>query len=278
MDSTFSMHSPHPKKSFGQNFLTSIPARLKMVEGGEVCEGDTVLEIGPGKGFLTEALLQKGAQVIAVEKDRDLIPYLTEHFREELRTSKLRLIEEDILHFDPRAHGLKKSTYKLVANIPYYITGAILSQFLTSEEHPSSITVLVQKEVAERICARDGKKNIKHSLLSLSVHVYGTPSLIHRVNKGSFFPVPKVDSAILTIRDISKKNFASSAHEELFFKLIHAGFAHKRKYALSNLALHFNKEQLQKLFLEASVKETTRAEDVTLSQWLHISSSLVTQE
>lgn len=278
MDSTFSMHSPHPKKSFGQNFLTSIPARLKMVEGGEVQEGDTVLEIGPGKGFLTEALLQKGAHVLAVEKDRDLIPYLTEHFSEELRTSKLRLIEEDVLRFDPGTHNLKQGSYKLVANIPYYITGAILSQFLTSEEHPSSITVLVQKEVAERICARDGKKNIKHSLLSLSVHVYGTPSLIYRVNKGSFFPVPKVDSAILQIRGVSKNNFKNKAHEELFFKLIHAGFAHKRKYALSNLALHFNKEQLQKLFLEASVKETTRAEDVTLSQWLHISSSLVTQQ
>jgi 16S rRNA (adenine1518-N6/adenine1519-N6)-dimethyltransferase len=135
------------------------------------------------------------------------------------------------------------------------------------------MVVLVQKEVAERVCARDGKE----SLLSLSVKVYGTPKLVYKVNKGSFHPIPTVDSAVLQINNISKNNFKNQYHEEMFFKLIHAGFAHKRKFALSNIKAVFPDRDMPTHFKDAGLSEKVRAEDVTLSSWLHISSSLVTR-
>jgi len=261
-----------PKKSLGQNFLTSIPARLAIVEAGNVTATDTVLEIGPGKGFLTKALLATGAHVLALEKDKELLPLLAESFSSYVTSNHLTLIEGDVLTFDPTLHNLQSESYKIIANIPYYITGAILSHFLTHEHHPSTMVVLVQKEVAERVCARDGKE----SLLSLSVKAYGEPHLVYRVNKGSFHPIPSVDSAVLQIQAISKEKFTDTDHEAMFFKLIHAAFAHKRKYALSNIKALFPNHDIGTLFQEESLSEKVRAEDVRLSSWLHISSKLAT--
>jgi 16S rRNA (adenine1518-N6/adenine1519-N6)-dimethyltransferase len=267
----------HPKKSLGQNFLTSIPARLKMVEAGRVTTADTVLEIGPGKGFLTKALLETGAKVIALEKDADLLPLLSESFSSEITTGALTLIEGDALEYTPAfAHSPLStlhpplSTYKLIANIPYYITGAILSHFLTLPHQPSCIVVLIQKEVAERACAKD----CKESLLSLSIKAYGDPKLVYRVSRGSFNPIPKVDSAILQIENISRKNFKHDYHEAMFFKVIHAAFAHKRKFALSNIQSVFKNVDIKTLFKEANLSEKVRAEDVTLQAWIQISSRL----
>ncbi len=256
-----------PKKSLGQNFLTSIPARMKIVEAGEIIPTDIILEIGPGKGFLTKALLATGAHVVALEKDRALIPFLSETFSTPLASNQLTLIEGDVLVFDPARYRLQANGYKLVANIPYYITGAILSRFLTNLHQPSTMVVLVQKEVAERICARDAKE----SLLSLSVKAYGDPKLVYRVNKGSFHPIPSVDSAVLQIKNISRTNFTSARHEEVFFKLIRAAFAHKRKFALSNTASVFIDTDIASLFKEANLSEKVRAEDVALLSWIQIS-------
>lgn len=253
-----------PKKSLGQNFLTSIPARIAIVEAGEILPTDTILEIGPGKGFLTKALLETGARVVALEKDRDLLPLLSETFKGE---KKLTLIEGDVLEFEPASYKLIANSYKLIANIPYYITGAILSRFLSHISQPAMMVVLVQKEVAERVCAKDGKE----SLLSLSVKVYGDPKLVYRVNKGSFNPIPNVDSAVLQIKNISKKNFTDKHHEEVFFKLIHAAFAHKRKFALSNIKAVFSEQDILSLFKEEHLSEKVRAEDVTLSSWIALS-------
>ena len=161
-----------PKKSLGQNFLTSIPARIQIVTAGAILSTDTILEVGPGKGFLTKALLETGAHIVALEKDRDLLPLLSETFSSEIASNRLTLIEGDVLDFNPEQYfsiansGLKPIAnsqqpiavpYKLIANIPYYITGAILSKFLSHTYQPSIMVVLVQKEVAERVCARDGK-------------------------------------------------------------------------------------------------------------------------
>ena len=276
-----------PKKSLGQNFLTSIPARIQIVTAGAILSTDTILEVGPGKGFLTKALLEAGAHIVVLEKDRDLLPLLSETFSSEIASNRLTLIEGDVLDFNPEQYfsiansGLKPIAnsqqpiavpYKLIANIPYYITGAILSKFLSHTYQPSIMVVLVQKEVAERVCARDGKE----SLLSLSVKVYGTPKLVYKVNKGSFNPIPTVDSAVLQIKDISKQNFKNQYHEAMFFKLIHAGFARKRKFALSNIKAVFPESDMPTLFQVAGLSEKVRAEDVTLSSWLHISLSLVT--
>lgn len=253
------------KKQLGQNFLTSVPARIAIVEAGNVTKEDTVLEIGPGRGFLTRALIETGAQVIALEKDKDLIPLLTEEFG---KHANFNLIQGDALTYNPENPPAGEG-YKLIANIPYYITGAILERYLTHPNQPTSMVVLVQKEVAERVCARDGKE----SILSLSVKAYGDPKIVYRVSKGSFNPIPKVDSAVLQITNISRKHFKNQYHENMFFKAVKAGFAHKRKLLLSNLkeAFELSPQKIETLGLPPKI----RAEDVSLSDWLRISEVLM---
>jgi 16S rRNA (adenine1518-N6/adenine1519-N6)-dimethyltransferase len=253
-----------PKKQFGQNFLTSVPARIAIVEAGELHADDRVLEIGPGRGFLTRALLETGAHITAVEKDRDLLPILAEEFK---AFQNFSLLEGDALTYEPEASG-----YKLIANIPYYITGAILERYLTYPKQPTLCVVLVQKEVAERVVARDGKE----SILSLSVKAYGNPKIVYRVSRGSFHPIPSVDSAVLQIKNISRDNFKNQYHEALFFKVVKAGFAHKRKLLLSNLKDVFPDASMETLFEEISLPKNIRAEDVTLALWIALSSKLST--
>ncbi len=254
-----------PKKHLGQNFLTSVPARMAIVEAGEVTPNDTILEIGPGRGFLTKALLETEAEVVALEKDSDLIPVLAEQFA---AFPNFTLIEGDALTYEPNSPN-----YKLIANIPYYITGAILERYLTYPNQPQTMVVLVQKEVAERVCAREGKE----SILSLSVKAYGDPKLVYKVSKGSFNPMPTVDSAVLQIKNISRRNFANQYHEQLFFKAVKAGFAHKRKLLLSNLKEAFPSVNIAELFEALPLPPKVRAEDVTLPLWIQLSSRLATQ-
>ncbi len=252
------------KKSLGQNFLTSIPARIAIVNAGNLTSGDTVLEIGPGRGFLTQGLLETGANVVALEKDRELLPVLTEQFS---NYKNFTLIEGDALEFDPSTFHLPPSTYKLIANIPYYITGAILSRYLSHIHQPTQMVVLVQQEVAERVVARDNKE----SILSLAVKVYGEPKIVYRVKRGSFNPIPNVDSAVLSINNISRKNFINTTHEENFFKVLKAGFSHKRKFLVSNLKEKIPETNWQELFIKNNINEKVRAEDVPLRIWLTLS-------
>lgn len=251
------------KKHLGQNFLTSIPARMAIIEAGSIEPQDTILEIGPGKGFLTKALLETGAQIIALEKDRDLLPILSEEFKEK---KNLTLIEGDVLSFDPALHHLKNSSYKIIANIPYYITGAIFELFLANQIQPSLMVVLIQKEVAERIA-----KDKKESILSLSIKAYGNPKIVYRVNKGSFNPAPTVDSAVLGIYSISRSNFKNQYHEAMYFKVVKAGFSHKRKVLISNLKQVFPAIDFQILFASLSIPPKARAEDLPLAVWLLLS-------
>jgi len=159
-----------------------------MLKASCVSAQDTVLEIGPGKGALTQKLLQSGAKVIAVEKDRDLEAFLKDKFKDEIAKGQLVLYIKDIRDFVK--DNLPKEPYKLVANIPYYISGEILRMFLTAHNKPVTITLLVQKEVAQRVVDN------RESLLSLSVKFFGTPKLIKKVPAQCFAPQPKVDSAI----------------------------------------------------------------------------------
>ena len=181
------------KKNLGQNFLTRDHYAIIMAEKAMVGQKDTVLEIGPGKGILTAILLKKAGHVIAVEKDPELVVFLKERFANEIKKQKLTLVSGDIF-----TYHLPPITYKLIANIPYYITGEIIRHFLSNDKQPQSLTLMVQKEVAERIVAR----NKKESLLSLSVKAYGEPEIVARVSAGNFFPKPKVDSAIIHIAGI----------------------------------------------------------------------------
>jgi 16S rRNA (adenine1518-N6/adenine1519-N6)-dimethyltransferase len=262
------------KKSLGQNFLKSEPALRAMINEGEIDHKDVILEIGPGKGALTSKLLLNAGKVIAVEKDNELVLFLKEKFETEIKGGKLEILNYDILDFDLKKHGLRKSQYKILANIPYNITGAIFKKFLSEEEQPERMILLVQKEVAERIVARDGKE----SILSLSVKAYGIPKYIMKVGKRFFSPSPKVDSAILSIKQISKKNFKSKSAEINFFNIIKTGFAHKRKVLRKNLEiLQKEPNQINNIFENLKIIPNTRAENVSFEKWIEISENLSTE-
>jgi 16S rRNA (adenine1518-N6/adenine1519-N6)-dimethyltransferase len=303
------------KKSLGQNFLKSNIALKKIIEAGEISPGDIILEIGPGKGALTEKLLEKvypehgrgTGYVIAVEKDRALVKFLKEKFAKEILEKKLILIEDDILKFDTKQiegksgefsswSGSKPRTrensaglaenYKIIANIPYSITGAILKKFLQgnlstplkARNQPSLMVLMVQNEVAKRIIARDGKE----SLLSISVKAYGEPKMIMKVPARYFSPVPKVDSAVILIKNISRKLFTSlktplsfghsplvggeKVVEEKFWKIVRAGFAHKRKKLSSNL----KNLQVHTGYGHGVELGNKRAEDLSLEDWISL--------
>ncbi len=254
------------KKSLGQNFLNSPKIVSDIVDAGEVNSSETVLEIGPGEGVMTEKLLETGAHVICIEKDDRLIPELHKRFLKEISGKQLELIHADVL--DTGITHIIKVKYKVVANIPYYITGQIIRMFLESDNQPERMTLLVQKEVAERVVARDGKE----SLLSLSVKVFGNPRLVRVVGRGAFTPQPNVDSAVLNIENISKERL-DGVDEKLFFKIIHAGFAHKRKQLLPNLASIYKKEDLISAFEKCGIDLKARAEDIELNGWVKLCKS-----
>lgn len=255
------------KKSLGQHFLTAPGIVREMVTASQTAPADTVIEIGPGKGVLTRELLSFGASVIALEKDDRLIPVLHKTFQKEIAEQKLTLVHADALSAD--ISKLAGKPYRVVANIPYYITGQIIRRLLQAESQPMSITMLVQKEVAERIAATDKKE----SLLSLSVKAFGSARYVRSVGRGAFSPAPAVDSAIIHISDISRKNFEST-DEALFFKILHAGFAHKRKQLLPNLANVFERKSVEEAFAKAGLAMTARAENIPIEGWLNLTDYL----
>ena len=249
------------KKSLGQHFLRSEGALAKIVAASELSGVETVLEIGPGQGALTKRLLGVAKEVIAVEKDRRLIPYLTETLQSAISQGRLKLIEGDVLTLSPKELGLKTSSFTLVANIPYYITGEILRTFLSGELQPNRAVLLVQKEVAERIARAK-----KESILSLSVKAYGNPSYVGTVPRGSFRPVPGVDSAILKIDAISR-DFFTDLDELFFFTVIKEGFGQKRKQLVGNLSSFASKEDILGIFDELNIPHDVRAEDISINVW-----------
>lgn len=257
----------HAKKSLGQNFLNSKTVARDIVRAGELSSYDTVLEIGPGKGFLTSELLASGAHVIAVEKDTRMIPLLSEKFAEEIKNGKFSLIHGDILEEVENGSLSLPLHYKLVANIPYYLTGQIIRTFLEAVAKPERMILMVQKEVATRIVARDKKE----SILSIAVKAYGTPCIVKKVPARYFTPAPKVDSAVLSIENISGKNFLDTTTEKQFFEIVRAGFAHKRKVLAGNLKDIFGEKALA-ILKEVGAPENARAENLSLQQWLAITS------
>jgi len=273
------------KKSLGQNFLKSETALRKIVEAGEIKKSDVILEIGPGKGALTKKLLEKSENVIAVEKDHELFEFLKEKFAKEISEKKLILINDDILKFSiseelqkffsgPRFSGslsrpdhsknLEALRYKIIANIPYNITGAILKKFLTAKKQPEGMILMVQHEVAKRIMARDSKE----SILSISVKAYGEPKMIMKVDKRYFSPSPKVDSAVIAIKNISRETFIKNKiNEERFWEIVKAGFAHKRKKLSNNLSKICQSKALADF-------ANKRAENLSLTDWVLLTKSL----
>jgi 16S rRNA (adenine1518-N6/adenine1519-N6)-dimethyltransferase len=251
-----------PKKSLGQNWLRSESALRAIIEAGELSPSDTVLEIGPGEGVLTAALLERAGRVIAVEKDERLVAFLNEKFAESIRNKQLEILNEDILDWKIE-NLLESGKWKLIANIPYYLTGQIFRKFLETENQPILAVLLVQKEVAERIVGlpRAKSRGAKESLLSISVKAFGEPKIIKTVPAGAFHPRPKVDSAILKIANISRARLGD-LETSAFFTLLRQGFAHPRKLLAGNLSC--STESLA----TCKINPKARAENLSLEQWL----------
>jgi 16S rRNA (adenine1518-N6/adenine1519-N6)-dimethyltransferase len=277
-------------KSLGQNFLIDENILDKIVQAAELNKDDVVIEIGPGFGTLTEELSEKCGKVIAIEKDKKLAELLKRKVETRLITSlpaqngstalkglwsqhvkNTVVINDDILRVDLKEFIKKYAPggkYKLVSNIPYYITSPIIKLFLESDVQPEFIVLLMQKEVAERICAKPGKL----SVLALSVQVYGEPEIVDYVDKSSFYPEPKVDSAILKIKNIKK--IFSDEHYKNLFRIIKIGFSSKRKKLANNLSagLHISKMQVEtrliaSLLSEAGISLNARAQELELEDW-----------
>ena len=236
----------------GQNFLTSKKIIKDIVSVSN--EKSLILEIGPGKGIMTEALLEK-TKVIAIEKDVLLYEKLKERFEKEIKEKRLILLNADVRDTKWEKH-IRNKKYSIVANIPYYITGVIIKKFLESKHQPKNMILVIQKEVAERI-ARDKKE----SILSLSVKLFANVKYVKTISKKYFSPKPKVDSAILLISDIKA---IEKKVKDRYFKMIKTAFQQKRKTMLKK----FNKQKkLQKIMINLNINEKTRAEDVEFATW-----------
>jgi 16S rRNA (adenine1518-N6/adenine1519-N6)-dimethyltransferase len=258
------LHHFTAKKSLGQNFLIANGPCKHMADMAHISPHDTVIEIGPGKGILTSVLLARGAHVIAIEKDYTLAALLQEKYKKELSEGTFTLIQGDILTVDPALYTEKP--YKVVANIPYNITGELIELLLTAQQQPLSITLLVQKEVAERIVVRDGKE----SILSQSVKVFGQPHYGGTVKATLFRPMPKVNSAIIHISHIQRDVFKRyNITEKLFFSVLKAGFAHKRKKVSKNIYTFLENQEktqeIQKKHSESSMPAQTASIDDTFT-------------
>ena len=249
-----------PKKSLGQNFLVDPNGLNKVLQAAKVSSEDTVLEIGAGLGSLTYLLAQQSRQVVAVELDTRLIASLREALA---GFTNVTICEGDMLKLSPDVL-IDAERYVVVANIPYYITSALIRHLLEANHKPTRMVLTVQQEVAERILARDGKM----SLLALSVQVYGKPELKARIPAGCFYPPPEVDSAVLSI-ELYQEPLVPSGSLDLFFKLAHAGFAQKRKTLRNTLATGMNESPAwaEKLLTAAGIDPQRRAETLSMQEW-----------
>lgn len=258
-------YSLRAHKGLGQNFLQDPEALEKIVAAAEIQPSDTILEIGPGLGSLTRYLAVTAKEVVAVELDEGLIPPLKAVLAP---YQNIRLIHGDILKLVLKDLGLKRD-YVVVANIPYYITSAVIRHLLENEPKPRRIVLTVQKEVAQRICAQPGDM----SLLALSVQVYGKPRIAAQIPAQAFFPAPKVDSAVLCV-DIYSTPLIEREGLATFFKLIKAGFSQKRKTLRNSLSsgLHISPADAADLLTRADIDPQRRAETLSIEEWERLGS------
>jgi len=249
-----------PHKGLGQNFLIDQAALRKLTEAAEIEPLAEVLEIGPGVGSLTVWLAGAARRVVAVELDGQLMPILEQVLAEAKNVS---LVHGDILKIKPESL-LESDGYLVVANIPYYITSAIIRHLLESKPRPARLVLTMQREVAERICAQMGDL----SLLALSVQVYGHPRAVLRIPAGAFYPAPKVDSVTLRV-DLYPQPLVPPENLPTFFRLAKAGFSQKRKTLRNALAgsLGWNRQQINDLLEQAEIDPQRRAETLSLDEW-----------
>lgn len=256
-----------PSKSLGQNFLVDSNALERVISAAEISWGDEVLEIGPGLGSLTRRLAEVSKRVVAVEIDEKFTPILNDGLA---FFENVELIFADILEMDV-GDLFSEPGYVVVANIPYYITSALLRHLLETPQPPARLTLTVQKEVAERICAGAGQ----YSLLALSVQVYGHPRIVAKIPAGAFYPAPKVDSSIVRV-DIYDDPLIQRKKLDSFFKLTKAGFSQKRKTLRNSLAggMGWGKEKAKEVLLKADIDPQRRAQTLTIEEWGRLVDSL----
>lgn len=249
-----------PKKGLGQNFLCDETILKKIVESAEVGPEDTVLEIGAGLGSLTRHLALSAKWVSAVEIDRRMMPFLG---KVQAQFYNVDVFRGDILILKPESLGLS-GAYIVVANIPYYITSAIIRHLLESGNKPRRIILTVQEEVAERICAKPGDMN----LLALSVQVYGDPKILFSIPSAAFYPEPDVDSCVIRV-DLLQEPRIPLARLDTFFKLAKTAFSQKRKTLRNSLAggSGLAISETSPLLIEAGIEPKRRAETLSLEEW-----------
>jgi 16S rRNA (adenine1518-N6/adenine1519-N6)-dimethyltransferase len=256
-------HHMRPNKAFGQNFLVDRAVLRQIVEAAETEQTDQVLEVGAGTGVLTRELARLARRVVAVELEQDMLTLLAKTTRD---FANVEIIERNLLYLDPQ-EVFAHERYKLVANLPYYITAPTFRHFLESANPPRLLVVMVQYEVAQRIVAAPGDL----SLLGVSVQFYGQPRIITRVPARAFYPAPKVDSAILRV-DIHGQAPLTPGERDGFFRVVQAGFSERRKQVHNSLAhgLHRKDEEIRKWLAAAGIEANRRAETLSIEEWLRL--------
>ena len=258
-----------PKKHLGQNFLKNKKIALKIVSYLEIADNEIIIEIGAGKGELTEFLLEKtslkkSSKIIAIEKDKILCEILKEKFK---NYSNSEILNSDILKINPQQLGLKNNNYKVIGNIPYYLTGKLLQELLENWPKSKKIILMLQKEVALKITA-----NKKRSFLTNITQLLASTRILMKVDKKNFYPQPKVDSMVVEFIPYFKKpkNF------EKLKKILKAGFSHPRKYLITNLIkeLNLDRTKISKIFEKLNLDLKIRAEDLKLGDWLLLTNHL----
>ncbi len=256
-----------PSRSKGQNFLINEVVYDKIVDAANLGENDTVLEVGPGLGFLTAKLVQKAGKVVAVELDDKLAAYLNDAISGG-DVDNIKIINENVLDVDLKSlsDDFSGRKYKIVANLPYNITSVFLRKFLEGENKPSELVLMLQKEVAERICAKPGDM----SLLALSIQLYADPEILFKVPRADFYPSPEVDSAVIRIKI---KDDQPKIEEDKFFRLAKIGFSAKRKMLKNNLAggLRIPASEIESKLVSVGLDAKVRAEDLSLEDWSKLS-------
>ncbi len=270
-----------PRKGLGQNFLVAKPILQKIIAASNLAKGpaspktasrggDVVLEIGPGLGVLTKALAERAQKVVAVEKDPAMVDILLRTVAKE--HPNVDIVEGDVLKIENWKLKIKEN-YRVVANLPYYIAAPVIRMFLEAKVQPRVMVLMVQKEVAQRICAKPPKM----SLLAVSVQAYAVPEIISIVPKNAFWPQPKVDSAIIKITPTALIRQLADPTE--FFTIVKAGFKHPRKQLASNLSkgLGIPKEEISLLLAQNGIEPVARAETLSIKDWIRLSRVLTTR-
>ena len=256
-------HGVTPNKGLGQHLLISRRALDAVVAAADLAPDDSVLEVGAGPGVLTRELAQRARRVVAVELDRAVLPMLRETTAD---LKNVEIIPRNLLEVRPE-EVFGAEPYKLVANLPYYITSLILRYLLESANPPRVLVVMVQREVAERLVAGPGQM----SLLALSVQFYGVPQIVTYVPATAFYPPPRVDSAVVRV-DLHPAPLLDAATRELFFEMIHAGFAEKRKQLHNSLTRHLDTphETIERWLADAAIDPMRRPQTLSLEEWLRL--------